>query len=107
MKKFVLFAIAAVIAYSVTVFAQPAQINLKDKFAPQGKMAAVTFDHQAHVAKGLKCPDCHTTPPQLKNITTNAQLDTSNPQQAFHNNFCFACHTKQGVKTSPCNICHK
>jgi len=67
MKKLVLMFLVCVFAYAVTLFAQPAQINLKDKFAPNGNQAAVVFDHQGHITKGLQLYRCHTSSiPELK-----------------------------------------
>lgn len=108
MKKLALMFLVCVFAYAVTLFAQPAQVNLKDKFAPNGKQAAVVFDHQGHITKGLQCTECHTSSiPELKDQNTGKKLDTSNAFAAFHNNFCWACHKKKGGPTQPCTVCHK
>ena len=108
MKKLMLMFLVCVFAYAATLFAQSAQINLKDKYAPNGNQAAVVFDHQGHITKGLQCTDCHTSSiPELKDQNSGQKLNTTNVFAAFHNNFCWGCHQKKGGPTQPCNVCHK
>ncbi|MDY6821527.1 MAG: cytochrome c3 family protein [Deferribacterota bacterium] len=109
MKKLAVFVVLCTFVYVAALFAQPATINLKEKYAPNGSMPAVIFDHQGHVSKGLQCMECHTQSiPQLKDQTTGEALDTSgNPMAVFHNQFCFACHQETGGPTQTCNACHK
>jgi len=57
MKKLVLMFLVCVFAYAVTLFAQPAQINLKDKFAPNGNQAAVVLISRPILRKVCSCTD--------------------------------------------------
>jgi len=73
--------------------------------SPMGK---VTFDGKVHADKGLKCPDCHTTPKlfAMKKGTDKLTMAAMNEGK-----FCGACHDGKkafSVKApTDCAKCHK
>lgn len=62
----------------------------------------VRFSHRLHVAKEVKCEECHgqtgesTSPMRYRNF---AKIDKTM-------DFCIECHEKRGASTD-CNACHK
>ena len=73
-----------------------------------GPMGKVTFDAKVHADKGLKCPDCHTTPKlfAMKKGTDKLTMADMNAGK-----FCGACHDGKkafSVKApADCVKCHK
>ena len=73
-----------------------------------GPMGKVTFDAKVHADKGLKCPDCHTTPKlfAMKKGTDKLTMAAMNEGK-----FCGACHDGKkafSVKApADCVKCHK
>lgn len=73
-----------------------------------GPMGKVTFDAKAHADKGLKCPDCHTTP---KLFAMKKGTDKFTMAAMNEGKLCGACHDGKkafSVKaTTDCAKCHK
>ena len=88
-----------------SVMASPPGKNVEFAGGPMGK---VTFDGKAHAAKGLKCPDCHTSP-KLFEMKKGADKITMAEMNKGKN--CGTCHDgKKAFKSSDpanCSKCHK
>jgi c(7)-type cytochrome triheme protein len=73
--------------------------------SPPGK---VTFDGKAHADKGLKCPDCHTTPKLFEMKKGGAKVTMAAMNEGKS---CGSCHNGKrafSVKTqADCAKCHK
>ncbi len=107
MKKILLGLVTGMFGISTICLAAtgPETMNLKDRFAVQGKKPAVIFPHHAHQAK-LKCTRCHDsgrggnlsiTPKNIKGMAND-----------FHKKICWPCHVEMKVpKGKSCNTCHR
>ena len=108
MKKVLAISVCLFIAYSAVLFAQqvgPDTVNMKQKYAPSGKMKDVIFPHWTH-QKIKNCADCHVEGTSLKDQMMDSKLDTSgDSKDVFHNQYCLACHKSSGAPTG-CNNCH-
>ena len=84
-----------------TAFAQ------KDVNYAGGKDGAVTFAHKAHIAKKLKCDNCHKDP-SLFTKKKEAKITEADHKG---NKFCAACHDGKKAFSmaakDDCAKCHK
>ena len=84
----------------------PESIDLKERYAVQGKKAAVIFPHHQHQAVA-PCAGCH------KNQEGGGELvvsfdNMSGTRNDFHTKFCWPCHKAEKVaKGTSCSTCHK
>ncbi|PLX69275.1 MAG: cytochrome C [Denitrovibrio sp.] len=79
-------------------------IDLKERYAPEGKKKAVIFEHKGH-AERLACASCHEYPEagMLKFEVPEVVEGTKN---VFHTELCIKCHKEMRATTS-CGACHK
>lgn len=95
--------LGAVLAIGSVVAAPPG----KPVVYAGGPMGKVTFDGKAHADKGLKCPDCHTSPKlfEMKKVAKITMADMNAGKN------CGTCHDgKKAFKSSDaanCAKCHK
>jgi c(7)-type cytochrome triheme protein len=107
--KFVATILAMVLAVVFSIGSALAVPAGKKEFAG-GAMGKVTFDAKTHADKGLKCPDCHTSPKlweMKKDANPKMTMADMNAGKA-----CGACHN-EGKKAfsvkapADCAKCHK
>jgi len=79
-------------------------IDLKEKYAPNGKKAAVMFQHKMHAEK-LECSNCHSDP-EGGVLKVEVPEVVKGNNHVFHKGLCITCHKEKKVKKS-CNTCHK
>ena len=83
----------------------PAEMDLKAKYAIEGKKAAVVFPHKLHQEK-LDCVKCHDSD-QGGALTVKAEFMTG-MKNDFHKKICWPCHVEMKVpKGKSCSTCHK
>ncbi len=98
-KVILLVVFVLTVAFVATAFAIP-----KGKVKVlETKMGTVTFSSDMHVAKGLKCMDCH------KSIFKMAKGSLKQPIPHKIGEACGACHdgTKAFSVKKDCKQCHK
>jgi c(7)-type cytochrome triheme protein len=103
MKKLLILILVIVVmlAIAASAFASMKTVEFEGK-----GMGKVTFDGQAHKAKGLTCKDCH---PALFHMKKGGDVITM--KDINEGKFCGACHN--GAKSfsakdaANCNKCHK
>lgn len=80
------------------------EINLGERYAPNGKKKPVVFAHKAHAEK-LECISCHTEAGD-STLKVEVPAEVSGTNNVFHKELCIKCHKEKKVKTS-CGTCHK
>jgi nitrate/TMAO reductase-like tetraheme cytochrome c subunit len=80
------------------------QINLGERYAPNGKKKHVIFEHKAHAEK-LECVSCHTEAGE-STLKVEVPAEVSGTNNVFHKELCITCHKEKKVKKS-CGTCHK
>lgn len=106
MKKTLVMIVTLLISVSFAVAATaPKTVNLKEAWGlTAGKQKAVIFDHDVHSTQN-KCTDCHDSDEGGK-FQPAGEIAGNNDKNAAHN-YCWTCHTKQGVKVGKtCTKCH-
>ena len=104
MKKCIVFVLAAVVTFALTVpaFAVPAGKTVE--FAPKGA-GKVVFDGKMHADKGLKCAACH---PAVFKMKKGADVITMKDMN--DGKFCGTCHDGTKAFSSKdaanCTKCH-
>ena len=96
--------LGAVLAVGSVVAAPPG----KPVVFAGGPMGKVTFDGKTHADKGLKCPDCHTSPKLFEMKKGATKITMAEMNQGKN---CGTCHDgKKAFKSSDaanCSKCHK
>lgn len=116
--KTLTLAAALVLALAFTAAAAPAADPPAEpvRVTNFGKKAAVTFDHKAHLARGLACAACHHTEAEGKYKCGECHLaEAAGPapklKDAMHKKgvgVCYQCHLARDAEHKfKCSDCHK
>ena len=107
MKKTIFCLATGILAVSSLCLAGngPETMNLKDRFAVEGKKPAVIFPHRAHQEK-LACTKCHDSG-QGGHLSIVPQ-NKKGMKNDFHKKICWPCHVEMKVpKGKSCKTCHR